>query len=162
METSIIVAIDENNAIGYKNNLLCHLPDDLKRFKKITTGNTIVMGKNTFLSLPKGALPNRKNIVLTSSDKCYKNCIMAKSIKDAINHCQNEEHVFFIGGASVYKESFQLVNNLFITQIHDKFPADTYFPSINYDNWELVSNEFHEASENKPAFTFKYYKRKIE
>lgn len=161
METSIIVAIDENNAIGYKNNLLCHLSEDLKRFKKITTGNTIVMGKNTFLSLPKGALPNRKNIVLTSSNVCYQNCVMSKSIKEALKDCKNDEHIFFIGGASVYKEAYKIVDNLLITQIHSKFSADTYFPQIDYNDWELVSEEFHEAKESKPAFTFKDYKRKL-
>lgn len=95
METGIIVAIANHNAIGKGNQLLCHLPEDLKHFKEITSGHTVIMGRNTFFSLPKGALPNRRNIVLSPDEESFEGCETAHSIEAAIKLCSKDEKVFF-------------------------------------------------------------------
>lgn len=116
----IIVAISRSHAIGFKNQLLYWLPNDLKRFKALTTGHTIIMGRKTFESLPKGALPNRRNIVLTRQENMeFAGAERFPSLTEALSHCQAEEKVFIIGGASVYKEALPLANQLYITQIDD-------------------------------------------
>ncbi|MFT4223701.1 dihydrofolate reductase [Dysgonomonas sp.] len=146
---SIIVAVDENNAIGKGNNLLCHLPNDLKYFKSVTQGYPVIMGRKTFESLPKGALPNRRNIVITrNKDLQFERCEMVSSISEAIDLCKNEEQLFIIGGGSVYQEAIDLVDRLYLTCIHHKFEgADTFFPSIDQAQWTLVSREDHRPDE---------------
>ena len=124
---SIIAAVAKDRAIGFENKLIYWLPNDLKRFKALTTGHTIVMGRNTFLSLPKGALPNRRNIVLSRSQKEFPGCETYSSLKEALQHCAPDEEIYIIGGASVYKQ------------------ADTFFPP--YDEWQEVSREEHEKDE---------------
>lgn len=144
---SIIVAIAQNNAIGKDNKLLWHISEDLKRFKKITTGHTIVMGKNTFLSLPNGVLPNRVHIVITDvKGEQFDGCITAYSIEDALEKFDNNEEVFIIGGGMIYKQFLPLANRLYLTVVHKDFEADTFFPDINYDEWKEVSKEIFEAS----------------
>ena len=161
-KVSIIAAVADNLAIGKDNKLPWHLPADLKHFKELTTGHAVVMGKRTFESLPNGPLPNRKNIVLTSIpegnfDKYYE----ATSIKDAIELCENEDQVFIIGGTSVYKQTIDKADALYITWIHSKFTADTYFPEINFDEWEEVSREDFDVDEkNLYPYSFVEYKRK--
>ena len=114
----IIVATDRNMAIGYQNKLLFWLPNDLKRFKELTTGNTIIMGRNTFLSLPKGALPNRRNIVLsTRKDASFLGAETYASLEEAIKACKEDEKIYIIGGASVYKQALPLADVLCITEI---------------------------------------------
>lgn len=160
METAIIVAIGNNNAIGKDNRLLCHLPDDLKHFKAITSGHTVIMGRNTFLSLPNGALPKRRNIVLTFDDETFEDCETAQSIEDALTLCKGEEKVFFIGGASVYRQTFPLVDKLYLTFIHHTFEADTFFPVINFSEWERTYSEHHPATDTCPySYTFENYTR---
>jgi len=160
---SIIAAVADNYAIGKSNNLPWYLPADLKHFKQLTTGHAIVMGKRTFESLPKGPLPNRKNIVLTSimSEGVNKGYYEADSLEDATFLCEHEEQVFIIGGATVYKQCLDKVDYLYITWIHKEFSADTYFPKINFDEWEEVKHEDHQPDENNLySYTFSEYKRK--
>lgn len=159
----IIVATDKNLAIGNQNKLLFWLPNDLKRFKELTTGNTIIMGRNTFLSLPKGALPNRRNIVLsTRKDASFPGAETFSSLEEAINNCSEEEKVFIIGGASVYKQALPLADVLCITEIDAEAPeADTYFPAIDPTIWKEKSRESHSADEKHPCpYAFVEYVRK--
>lgn len=145
---SIIVAIAQNNAIGFENKLIYWLPNDLKRFKQLTTGNTIIMGRRTFESLPKGALPNRRNIVLSRNGKAedFPGADLFLSLYDALQDCQGD--VFIIGGASVYAEALPLVDRLCLTFVHDTPKhADTFFPEINMGEWKETSREDHEADE---------------
>jgi len=160
---SIIAAVADNYAIGKSNNLPWYLPADLKHFKQLTTGHAIVMGKRTFESLPRGPLPNRKNIVLTSimSEGVNEGYYEADSLEDATFLCEHEEQVFIIGGATVYKQCLDKVDYLYITWIHKEFSADTYFPKINFDEWEEVKHEDHQPDENNLySYTFSEYKRK--
>lgn len=153
---SIIVAVAENNAIGKDNKLLCHISDDLKRFKKITTGNNIIMGKKTFKSLPNGPLPNRTNIVISDdkNDK-FDGCIMAYSIEDAIEKCSDEKENFIIGGGMIYRQFLKYANKLYITKIHKNFEGDTFFPEVNFNEWELIKKEKFEVDEkNKHSYSY--------
>jgi dihydrofolate reductase len=154
---SIIVAIDENNAIGKDNNLLCYLPDDLKHFKVITQGYPVVMGRKTFESLPKGALPNRRNIVITGNKGLsFDRCEMVSSIEEAIDLCKNEPELFVIGGGTIYKEAIGLADKLYLTRIYHKFEdADTFFPEIKANEWTEIYKEDHEADEkHKYGYSF--------
>ena len=143
---SIIAAVAKDRAIGFENKLIYWLPNDLKRFKALTTGHTIVMGRNTFLSLPKGALPNRRNIVLSRSQKEFPGCETYSSLKEALQHCAPDEDIYIIGGASVYKQALPIADRLCLTEIDDTpEQADTFFPP--YDEWQEVSREEHEKDE---------------
>ena len=143
---SIIAAVARNRAIGYENKLIYWLPNDLKRFKTLTTGHTIIMGRNTFLSLPKGALPNRRNIVLTRSQKAFPGCDVYTSLEEALAHCDKDEDVYIIGGASVYRQALPLADRLCLTEINaTPEKADTFFPP--YDDWKEISREDHEKDE---------------
>ncbi|MCR4852313.1 MAG: dihydrofolate reductase [Prevotella sp.] len=146
MTITIIAAVARNRAIGNNNKLIYWLPNDLKRFKALTTGHTIVMGRRTFESLPKGALPNRRNIVLTRQKTKIPGCDCFKSLTEALSHCRQDEEVYIIGGESVYKQALPLANRLCLTEI-DNTPdeADAFFPP--YDGWEEVSREEHEPDE---------------
>ena len=157
---SIIAAVAKNRAIGFKNKLIYWLPNDLKRFKALTTGHTIIMGRNTFLSLPKGALPNRRNIVLSRSAKEFPGCEVYPSLEEALNHCAKDEEVFIIGGASVYKQALAVADRLCLTEIDDTpAEADTFFPP--YDDWKEESREAHETDERHDfAYAFVDYVRK--
>ena len=129
---SIIVAIAKNNAIGKNNDLLWHLSDDLKHFKKITSGHTVVMGKRTWESLPFKPLPNRKNIVLTDiTGEKIDHCISVYSISQAIEMCDEDAESFIIGGGAIYNQFFGVVQKLYITKVLQDFEADTFFPAIN-------------------------------
>jgi dihydrofolate reductase len=139
---SIIVAIAENFAIGKNNQLLFHLPGDLKRFKQITTGKTIIMGRNTLLSLPKWPLPNRRHIVITDKkDDFFPGCEVVFSIDEALEKITNEEEVFIIGGGSVYRQFYPLAAKLYLTLVHKPFDADVFFPEINFSEWDELSRE---------------------
>ena len=148
MNINIIVAIAENRAIGFENKLLYWLPNDLKRFKSLTTGRTIIMGRKTFESLPKGALPNRRNIVLSRQDIKFPGAERFSSLEAALAQCQADEEVFIIGGASVYQEALPLADKLCITQIDDTpEQADAFFPEIDPTVWQVVSSEKHAKDE---------------
>ena len=147
---SIIAAVARNRAIGYKNKLIYWLPNDLKRFKALTTGHTIIMGRNTFLSLPNGALPNRRNIVLSRSaqsgewrvESLDSQLEFYPSLEEALAHCAPDEAIFIIGGASVYQQALPLADRLCLTEIDDTpAEADTFFPP--YDDWQEESREDH-------------------
>jgi dihydrofolate reductase len=139
---SIIVAIAANRAIGKDNRLLWHLPDDLKRFKKLTTGHTLVMGRNTFLSLPNGALPNRRHIVISDiPGESFPGCEMAGSVEQAIELAGTEDECFVIGGGMVYAQFLPLAGKLYLTEVHESFEADTFFPEIDFSQWRAVATE---------------------
>ena len=148
MNINIIVAIAENNAIGFENKLLYWLPNDLKRFKALTTGHTIIMGRKTFESLPKGALPNRRNIVLSRQDIEFAGAERFSSLEAALATCTAQEEVYIIGGASVYQEAMPLADQLCVTHIEDTpEQADAFFPEIDPKVWEVTSSESHSTDE---------------
>lgn len=146
---SIVVAISKNNAIGRNNELLYWLPNDLKRFKAITSGHTIIMGRRTFESLPKGALPNRRNIVLsTNINAKFEGAERYSTLQEAIAACKDEEDVFIIGGASVYKQAITLCDKLYVTLIEDETKdADAFFPEIKEEEWKISGSEPHQTDE---------------
>lgn len=153
---SIIVAIAQNRAIGYENKLLYWLPNDLKRFKALTTGHTIIMGRKTFESLPKGALPNRRNIVLSRQDITFPGAERYSSLEEALEQCKNEEEVFIIGGASVYQEALPLTDKLFITHIEDTpQQCDAFFPEIDEQIWKETGRDSH-ATDEKHLYPYHF------
>lgn len=159
---SIIVAIAENNAIGCNNDLLVHLPEDLKRFKRITTGHTVIMGKKTYESLPKRPLPNRVNMVITDiPGETFEGCVTAYSIEDALQKCRSDEENFIIGGGTIYRQFFLIADRLYLTLIHQSFDADTFFPEIDYSEWNVLKKEEHFAHEGNPVdYTYLVLERK--
>ena len=162
MTLSIIVAITDDFAIGKDNDLLLHIPGDLQHFKNITKGHTVIMGDRTFLSLPNGALPNRRNIVLTlDKDYVAPGCDMAYSINEVKELCKDEDEVFIIGGGTIYKLFYPLADKLYLTIAHTKVEADTYFPTVDYSAWEELSREDIPAGEKCDfAFSFVNFQRK--
>ena len=158
---SIIAAVAKNRAIGFKNKLIYWLPNDLKRFKTLTTGHTIIMGRNTFLSLPKGALPNRRNIVLSRSQKAFEGCDVYPSLEEALKHCAPDEDIYIIGGASVYRQALSMADRLCLTEIDDTpAEADTFFPSYE-DDWQEESREDHPVDDRHDfPYAFVDYIRK--
>jgi len=158
---SIIVAIAQNFAIGKNNDLLFHLPDDLKRFKQITSGHPVIMGRNTLLSLPKGALPNRRNIVITDNPaETFDRCEMVFSIEEAINAVKNEEEAFIIGGGMIYRQFFPVAGKLYLTLVHQDFDADVYFPEVDYSEWEECYREDLTDETNEFNYSYLNLKRK--
>jgi len=146
---SIIVAIAENYAIGKNNELLWYIPEDLKRFKKLTTGHTIIMGKKTFESLPKRPLPNRQNIVITDDPKDhFEGCITVLSIDDALKQCDPSKENFIIGGASIYRQFLPFTDRLYLTTVHKSFTGDVFFPPIDFNEWNLISKEDFSSDEH--------------
>ena len=153
---SIIAAIDQNNAIGLNNSLLCHLPNDLKYFKRITAGHPVIMGWRTYQSLPIKPLPDRKNIVICDmTNVSTPDCILVSSIEEACKHCDDAEECFVIGGAMVYRQMTPLAQKLYITRIHHAFEADVWFPEIKTDEWQLQSAERNEPDE-KHLYTYSF------
>jgi dihydrofolate reductase len=161
---SIIVAIAENYAIGKKGDLLCHMPADMKHFKQITSGHTVLMGERTFLSLPKHPLPNRRNIVLTDvQGKTFEGAETVYSIEDLRLKIEDlNEEAFVIGGGMVYRQMMARADKLYITHIHHSWEdADTFFPEIDPQVWRQTAAERHEADENNPYdYTFAEYVRR--
>jgi len=161
MKISIVVVADENNAIGKNNQLLCHLPADLKHFKNLTTGKTVVMGRKTFDSIGK-PLPNRKNIIVTRQENLIiEGCEIANSLQDALKFAADNTDICIIGGAEIYNQAFGYTDVVYLTRIHHQFDADTYFPLIDPNVWEETSVEAHQPDEkNKYRYTFITYKRR--
>jgi dihydrofolate reductase len=145
---SIIVAVAGNFAIGKNNGLLFHLPDDLKRFKKITSGHSLIMGRNTLLSLPVWPLPNRRHIVVTDKkDDVFAGCEVVFSIDEAVKKVDNEAEAFVIGGGMVYRLFYPLAQKLYLTLVHKNFEADVYFPEIDFTEWkEIMREDFYDES----------------
>jgi dihydrofolate reductase len=153
---SIIVAIAQNNAIGKDNQLLWHIPEDLKRFKALTTGHTIVMGKRTFESLPIRPLPNRRSIVITDvPGEQITGCEMAYSIEEAILKMEEGHENFIIGGGMVYKQFMPLAHKLYLTIVHKDFEADTFYTEIDYSEWNEIAREDIQAIESL-GFDYSY------
>ena len=160
---SLIAAVAEDMAIGKNKELLCHMPNDLKRFKDLTVNHAVIMGRRTFESLPDGALPNRKNLVLTSiPESFYDNAFACSSIEDALNLCESQDEVFIIGGAMIYKQTIEMADKLYITEIHHKFEnADTFLPVIDAIKWKEVFREDHPADEKHSyPYSFVIYEKK--
>jgi dihydrofolate reductase len=151
---SIIAAVAQNRAIGFENKLLYWLPNDLKRFKQLTTGHTIIMGRKTYESLPKGALPNRRNVVLTRSVQALPGCEVFPTLEAALNSCQADEDIYIIGGASVYQQAMTVADRLCLTEIADTpQQADAFFP--DYSQWHVVNKEAHPKDE-RHAFDYAF------
>ncbi len=141
---SIIAAMSPNHAIGYRGTIPWSLPEDMRHFRKITIGHTIIMGRRTFLSLPHGALPHRRNIVLTNSGQTFEGCETFRSLQTALKTCQGE--VFIIGGASVYQEAIALADKMYITLVEtNPVNADTFFPNIDMSVWQETKKEKHDG-----------------
>lgn len=161
---SLIVAIAEDGAIGVNGNLLCYLPADLKHFKEITMGGAIVMGRKTFESLPKGALPGRKNVVITRNKEfSAENIVVSHSVEEAMILTENDgTERYIIGGAEIYRAALPLVSTIYLTRIHAAFSAaDTHFPEIDMEQWSVKGEIRHEADEkNKIAYSFITLQRK--
>jgi dihydrofolate reductase len=157
MRLSLIVAVDENSGIGIDGNQPAFISEDLKRFKKLTTGNAIVMGRKTFEALPKGALPNRRNIVITrQKDFSPPGCEVIHSGDELHEVCSPEESVFVIGGGEVYKLFFSDAIRIYLTLIHYKFPGiDTCFPPIKEDEWVVERSE-GPYNDEKSGFSYSY------
>lgn len=158
---TIIAAAAENNALGKDNDLVWHLPDDFKRFKKLTTGHHIIMGRKTFESFPQ-PLPNRTHVVITrQQDYDNENCIVVHNLKDALAFASKDEQPFIIGGGEIYKQSLSYADKIELTRVYGEFEADTYFPELDMNDWELVHEEFHEKDEkHNYAFSYLTYERK--
>ncbi|MGB5369239.1 MAG: dihydrofolate reductase, partial [Flavobacteriaceae bacterium] len=160
----MIAAAGEKNALGKDNDLLWHLPDDFKRFKTLTTGHPIIMGRKTFESFPK-PLPNRKHIIITR-DHAYKvpleNCVVVHGLDAALKLVENEPLAYIIGGGEIYRQAEPLADTIELTRIHHDFPeADTFFPVIDEKKWELVAKSHHKADErHKYSFTYLTYQRR--
>lgn len=160
----IVAAAAENNALGKDNDLLWHLPDDFKRFKQITSGHKIIMGRKTFESFPK-PLPNRTHIVITRDQQYtidHSSCIVTHSFKDAIDLVDENETAFVIGGGEIYALAMELANCIELTRVHHSFDeADTFFPKIDTTHWDFIQEVYHPKDEHhKYDFTYLTYKRK--
>lgn len=154
---SMIVAMAEDNAIGNKGDLLCRLSADLKHFKQITMGHAVIMGRKTFDSLPKGALPGRLNVVITRNPEfSAPDTVVVHSIEEAITATEQQEQRFIIGGAHIYDSAINLVDHLYLTLIHSTFPdADTRLEKLHLNEWKVISEESHEPDE-KNAFPYTF------
>lgn len=154
MQISLIAAVARNRAIGKDNKLIYWLPDDMKRFKALTTGHTIIMGRRTFESLPKGALPNRRNIVLSRTRHDVPGCDAYSSLEEAIAHCAEDEDIYVIGGEEVYRQAIGKADRLCLTEVDDTPDgADAFFP--DYSGWRETSRERH-AKDERHAFNFDF------
>lgn len=158
---SIIVAAAQNNAIGYKNQLMWHLPADLKYFKNTTLGHTVIMGRKTYESVGK-PLPNRRNVIVTRQrDYQAPGAEIVHSLKEAVDQCDPAEETFIVGGAQLYGEALDFTDKIYITLIYKEFEADTFFPPIDQTLWQLVSEDYNRADERNPYdYNFMVYRRK--
>lgn len=157
MKISLIVAVAEDRAIGDKGNLLWHLSSDLKRFKAITTGHTIIMGRKTYDSLPNGALPNRRNIVISRQLKSLKDAEVYSDIDEALKAASDEDTVYIIGGGEIYNKTFPLAEELHLTLVYKSYPeADTRFPEWKLTDWNILKQERIDQDE-KNELDYVYY-----
>jgi len=151
----MIAAVAENNALGKNNELVWHLPNDFKRFKSLTTGHHIIMGRKTFESFQK-PLPNRTHVVITrQKDYAPEGCIVVDSIEKAIVACPENETLFIIGGGEIYNLGLPFADQLEITRVHHSFEADAFFPEINVNEWKIIQTEFN-AADDKHQFDYTY------
>ena len=154
-EITIIAAVSENNVLGKNNKLIWHIPDDLKRFKKLTLGHSVIMGRKTFESISK-PLPKRKNIILTRN-KNYKakGTFIANNIQEALNFCKNDNQPFIIGGGEIYKLFIDITDKIELTRIHQSYNGDAFFPEILEENWKLIYSKKNNLNKN-PIIDFSY------
>ena len=160
MTLSIIVAAAENGVIGHNNNLIWHLSSDLKHFKNITTGHTVIMGRKTFESMGK-ALPNRRNIVITAN-KAYTapGCEIVPDIESALQLAAQEEEAFIIGGGTIYRAIWEKADKLYLTRVHTAPTGDISIPEVKASEWQEISREAHPTNEkNEYDYTFLEYRR---
>ncbi|MGN0234113.1 MAG: dihydrofolate reductase [Bacteroidaceae bacterium] len=159
---SLIAAVARNGAIGHDNKLLYWLPNDLKRFKALTTGHTIVMGRKTFESFPKGALPNRRNVVLSRQSVSFPGAEVFSSLEAALASCSPDEEIFIIGGETLYRQSIAMAHRLYLTHVDDEPQhADAFFPEVNLVEWEIIADEGHGIDErHQQAYHFVDYRRR--
>jgi len=156
---SIIVAIARNWAIGKDNQLLWHISDDLKRFKRITQGHQVIMGKKTYESLPFRPLKNRTNIVITDDpNEIFDGCVTVYSLEEALKYCNENEESFIIGGGSIYRQFLPYANKFYLTLVNKDFEADIFFPEVDLSEWKLLEREDHgPAGENDFSYSFLVY-----
>lgn len=159
-QVTLIAAAAENNALGKDNDLVWHLPDDFKRFKKLTTGHHIIMGRKTFESFPK-LLPDRTHIVITrQKDYQPEGAKIVHTLDEALEIASIDTQPFVIGGGEIYKQAIDRANKIELTRVHGTFEADTFFPEIDPARWELLASEFHPEDErHEYAFTYLTYDR---
>jgi dihydrofolate reductase len=159
---SIIVAVSEDMGIGRNNELLWKISEDLRRFKRLTFGNTVIMGKKTWESLPNKPLPGRKNIVLTDDPlEFIASSVTAYSVEDALSKCDENEEIFVIGGGSVYRQFISLADKLYITHVHKIAAADVYFPVIDPNVWQVVEKQDFKISDtNTIPYSYIIYERR--
>lgn len=159
---TLIAAVSRNLAIGFENKLLYWLPSDMKRFRQLTTGHTIIMGRLTFESFPKGPLPNRRNVVLSRKDISITGAEVFSSLESALASCSPDEEIYVIGGASVYAQALPLADRLCLTEVDDTpIAADAFFPAFSKDEWDSTIVEEHEPDEKHThSFRFVDYTRK--
>ncbi|MFI2741098.1 dihydrofolate reductase [Zhouia sp. PK063] len=155
---TMIAAAAENNALGRDNDLVWHLPDDFKRFKQLTSGHHIIMGRKTFESFPK-PLPNRTHIVITrQKDYSKEGCIIVHSMEEALTLCKNDEQPFIIGGGEIYKIGLPFAEKIELTRVHSSFEADAFFPEIHEKDWKIAASMYHPIDEkHKYDFTYLTY-----
>lgn len=159
--TTIIAAVGENNELGKDNDLIWHLPADLKRFKKLTTGHHIIMGRKTFESIGK-PLPNRTTVIVTRNSTYKANgCLVTNSLQQALEIAKEDPSPFIIGGAQIYKQAIEFADCLDICKVHQSFVADTFFPEIDLSVWQEISREsFCVDKQNPYNYSFVRYQRK--
>lgn len=151
----MIAAVAENNALGKNNELVWHLPNDFKRFKELTSGHYIIMGRKTFESFPK-PLPNRTHIVITRQQNYQPDgCIVVNSIENAIKACPENETIYIIGGGEIYNQALAFSDTIEITKVHGEFEADAFFPEIKAEEWELVQSDFN-AKDERHLYDYTY------
>ena len=158
---SIIVAIAQNGTIGDKNSLLWHIKEDMRFFRTTTSGHPVIMGRKTFESLGSKPLPKRTNIVITRADREFEGALTAHSLEEAIRMAGEDEEIFVMGGAQIYREALSVVDRMYITVVECDYEGDTSFPEIDFSQWELVNVVRHERGEEyESPFEFRTYDRK--
>lgn len=157
----LIAALGTNNELGKDNDLIWHLPEDLKRFKRLTSSHHIIMGRKTFESIGK-PLPNRTTVIITRDENYQKEgCLIANSLEEAVELAKKDENPYIIGGAQIYNQALKIATNLEITYVHHEFEADVFFPKIDLTIWEETARDFHKADEkHKYDYSFVSYTRK--
>ena len=158
----LIAAAAENNTLGKDNQLIWHLPNDFKRFKELTTGHHIIMGRKTFESFPK-PLPNRTHVIITRQTDYIapSDCIVVDSLEKAIAVCPKEEDIYVIGGGEIYTLALPVADAVEITRVHATFEGDAFFPEINQDEWKLEKSEVNYKDEKHAHdYTFETYKKR--
>ena len=157
---SIIVAIAQNGTIGDKNSLLWHIKEDMRFFRTTTSGHPVIMGRKTFESLGSKPLPKRTNIVITRADREFEGALTAHSLEEAIRMAGEDEEIFIMGGAQIYREALLVADRMYITRVERDYEGDTSFPEIDFSQWKLVDVVRHERGEEyESPFEFRTYDR---